>query len=147
MKTKTLATLILPAILSAFAVAGVARQNAEPQVPPARGQTNLGRMGGGMMSPGMMSQGVMTGGMAGMMGQMMAHHAQMTNLIGKLQQSMASMEKEKDPAALKAQLARHQALLDQMRGLMIQQGGMMQGAQGAAANCPMIGATEQPESK
>jgi hypothetical protein len=147
MKTKTLATLILPVILSAFAVAGVARQNTEPQAPPVQGQGTPGMMTGGMMSRGIMSQGMMNGGMTGMMGQMMAHHAQMTELMGKLQQRMAAIEKEKDPAALKGKLAKHRALLEQMHNLMIQQGGMMQGADGAAANCPMTGATEQPESK
>ncbi len=147
MKTKRLATLILPAILSAFAVAGVARQKTESQAPPVHAQSNPGMMGGGMMSQGMMSQGMMNGGMTGMMGQMMAHHAQMTELMGKLQQSMAAIGKEKAPAALKAQLAKHRALLEQMRSLMIQQGGMMQGAQGGAADCPMTGAIEEPESK
>jgi hypothetical protein len=147
MKTKALATLILPAILSAFAVAGVARQNAEPQAPPAQEQCNPGMMTGGMMSQGMMSQGMMSGGMTGMIGQMMARRAQMTELMGKLQQSMAAIQKEKDPAALKAKLAKHRVLIEQMRSLMIQQGGMMQGAQGAAASCPMTDATEKPESK
>ncbi len=147
MKTKTLAPLILPAILFAVAVAGVAQQNTEPQAPPVQGQCKPGMMTGGMMSRGMMSQEMKNGGMTEMMGQMMAHHAQMAELMGKLQQSMAAIEKEKDPAALKAKLAKHRAFLEQMRSLVIQQGGMMQGAQGAAANCPMTGGTEQPESK
>lgn len=152
MKTKTLATLILSAALSAFAVAGIARQNPKPQGPSAQQPPNQGKMGGGMTSQGMGPQGLMNGGMMArglpeMMGQMAAYHPQMVELMNKLNQNLAAMEKEKNPAALKDQLAAHRALLEQMRNVMNHQGGMMQSAQQFAANCPMLGSSKQPDSK
>jgi hypothetical protein len=60
------------------------------------------------------------------MGQMMAHHQQMTETMNKLMQSMTAIQNEKDPAALKSKLAEHRALIEQMQSQMMQQGGMMQ---------------------
>jgi hypothetical protein len=39
----------------------------------------------------------------------------MTELVNRLIQNMAAIQNEKDPAALKAKLAEHQTLLEQMR--------------------------------
>ena len=60
-------------------------------------------IGGGMMGQrqGMMGQGMM----GGVMSQMTTHHQQMTEFMNKLMQSMAALQSEKDPAALKSKLA------------------------------------------
>ena len=61
-----------------------------------------------------------------MMGQMTTHHQQMSSLMNKMMSSMAGIQNEKDPDALKSKLAEHQALLNQMHNQMTQQGKMMQ---------------------
>jgi len=74
---------------------------------------------------------------AGMMGQMMMHNNQMSDLMNQLMQSMAAIENETDPNARKSKLAEHRALLEKMRGQMMQQGGMMQMMCGRISrNCP-----------
>ena len=84
----------------------------------------------------------------GMMGQMTTHHQQMTELMNKLIQNMAAIQNEKDPAALKAKLAEHQALLEQMRDQMTQQGGMMHHMSGQIQqSCPMMSNTPPPTDK
>ena len=78
-------------------------------------------------APGMMGQsmaGMME--MMGMMGQMTAQNQEMSDLMKKVMQSMTAIQSEKDPAALKAKLAEHAALLDQMRTKTMQHGDMMQ---------------------
>jgi hypothetical protein len=96
-------------------------------------------------NPGMMGQGQ---GMMGMMGQMTAHQQQMTELMNKLMQNMNAIQNEKDPAALKAKLAEHQALLQQMREQMAQQGGTMHNMSGQIQqNCPMMGSAPPPSDK
>ena len=127
---KIIAISFLVATLAAFG-AGVAAQSA--------GQTTQGQPSPGMMSRGMMGQG--------MMGPMMTHHQQMSELMNKLTQSMAALESEKDPAALKSKLAEHRALLEQMRTQMTQQSGMMQRMAAQAGNCPMMGEGNQPSAK
>ena len=94
------------------------------------------------------SQGMMDGGMMGMMGQMTTHHQQMSTLMNKLMQSMAAIQSEKDPAALKSKLAEHQALLSQLRSQMMQQGNMMQMMSGQMKqSCPGAGETTKPPAK
>lgn len=117
MKYKVITTSILAASLSAFVVGSAIAQHDEhhPQNQTTQDQSNPGTTGAGMM---------------GMMGQMMTHHQQMTGLMTKLMDSMTAIENEKDPAALKSKLAEHQALLEQMRTQMMQQGGMMQNMSG-----------------
>ena len=81
-------------------------------------------------------QGTMGGGMMGMMGQMTTHHQQMSTLMSKLMESMAAIQNEKNPDALKSKLAEHRALLDQMHGQMMHQGKMMEMMSGQVnANC------------
>jgi hypothetical protein len=50
----------------------------------------------------------------------------MSTLMNKLMQSMAAIQNEKDPEALKSKLAEHEALLNDMRTQMMQQGDGMQ---------------------
>ena len=81
----------------------------------------------------------------GMMGQMMTHHQQMTELMNKLMQNMTAIQNEKDPAALKAKIAEEQALFAQMHDQMTQQGDMMQKMYGQIPqSCPMTSATPPP---
>jgi hypothetical protein len=86
--------------------------------------------------------------MMGMMGQMSTHHQQMTGLMNKLMESMAAIQSEKDPEALKSKLAEHQKLLDEMRGQMMQQGKMMQMMSGQVKlQCPAGGDSSKPPAK
>ena len=138
------AVTVLAGALSVFVVVGMAQRAQEN--PSAQSQQNPGMPG--MMGGGAMGQGSMMGGqgqsMTGqsMLGQsmtkMMAQHQQMTELMNKMTQSMAALQAEKDPKALASKLAEHRALLEQMRTLMGNQGGMMnQAAQQFAQGCPM----------
>ena len=121
-----------------LAVAGLASTLAIGALAQKQGQTSPSQPNSGMMGQG---QGMMGGGlMMGMMGQMTTHHQQMTELMNKLIQNMAAIQNEKDPAALKAKLAEHQALLEQMRDQMTQQGGMMHNMS-VQQSCPMMGNT------
>jgi hypothetical protein len=124
--------------LSAFVVGGAAQKSQEePKDQTTQGQSTPGMMGGGGMGRNEgRSQGTMGGGMMGNMGQMTTHHQQMSTLMSKLMDSMAAIQNEKDPAALQSKLAEHRALLDQMRGQMMQQGKMMEMMSGQVnANC------------
>jgi hypothetical protein len=98
------------------------------------------QMGGGMMGSG--------AGATGQMGQMMNRHQQMTENMSKLMQSMAAIEAEKDPAALKGKLAEHRALLEEMRSHMMHQGEMMQQMMGCTNQPPAVsGSTQPPAAK
>jgi hypothetical protein len=124
MKTKVLATTTLAAVF-AFGVGGAFQYvfaNKTPQDDSVHGTPNSGMMGGHMMSQGSGKDEEMMGGM---MGQMDEHHRQMSGLMDKLMASMASIQSEKNPEALKAKLAEHQKLLDQMHRRMMQQGDRM----------------------
>ena len=87
----------------------------------------------------------MGGGM--MMSQMTTQHQEMSQLMNKMMESMAAMHNEKDPGKLKAMMAKHSALLDQMHEKMMGQGAMMQNMTGQMKNCPMMGDTGKPASK
>jgi hypothetical protein len=93
---------------------------------------------------GQMRRGMMGGGM---MGPMMAQHQELSQLMNQMLQSMTAINSEKDPARLKALLAEHAALLDQMRSKMVGQGNMMQNMAGQMKNCPGMGGATQPASK
>jgi NADH pyrophosphatase NudC (nudix superfamily) len=100
-------------------------------------------------NPSQDKSGPMGRGMGGamMMGQMMAQNQEMSQLMNKLMQSMTAINSEKDPAKLKALLAEHATLLDQMRNKMMGQGNMMQNMAGQMKNCPAMGAATKPASK
>lgn len=129
--------LVVATLASTLAIGALAQQ---------QGQTSPSQP-----DPGTMSQGQgMTGGrmMMGMMGQIMTHHQQMTELMNKLIQNMTAIQNEKDPAALKAKLAEHQALLQQMHDQMTRQGGMMHNMSGQIQQyCPMMGNRTPPSGK
>ena len=91
------------------------------------------------------ARGKMNGGM--MMGQMMTRHQEMSQLMGKMTQSMTAINNEKDPTKLKSLLAEHAALIDQMRAKMSGEGTMMQNMAGQVGNCPMVGDTGKAASK
>ena len=129
-----------------FAIAGLASilaigAFAQQQIQTSPSQPNPGMMGQG--------QGMMGGGtMMGMMGQMMANHQQMTELMNKLMQNMTAIQNENDPAALKAKIVEEQALFAQMHDQMTQQGDMMQKMSGQIPqSCPMTSATPPPSDK
>jgi hypothetical protein len=140
MKTKILTGSLLAVALLAIGFWAVPQRLSANQT--QQDQSNQGMMGQGQ-GQGMMNQGqgMTGGGMNGMMGQMTTHHQEMTTLMNKLMESMKAIQTEKDPAALKSKLAEHQALLEQMRGHMMQQGKMMQMMPGQVKqSCP--GASE-----
>jgi len=91
--------------------------------------------------PGPMGHGMMGG--QKMMGQMTTQHQEMSQLMSKMMQSMAAINVEKDPAKLKALLAEHTALLDQMHSKMMSQGNMMHELAGQMKNCPAMGDTSK----
>jgi ElaB/YqjD/DUF883 family membrane-anchored ribosome-binding protein len=144
MKHAILKMGMLAAVLGAFTVGAAAQheehhpqsQTNQPlaQNVPTPAPSQSGMMNGGKMADGMM--GMMMNMMMGQVDQMMTQHQQMNDTMNKLMQSMAAIESEKDPAALKTKIAEHRALMEQMRGQMMQQGGMMQmmmGGMGAPA--------------
>jgi hypothetical protein len=127
---KAIAVAALMVAISALAIGGFARQPAQDQTSrPQAQQTKPSMMQGRMMHGGT--------GTPRQTGQMMNRHQQMMENMNKLMQNMAAIEAEKDPAALRAKLAEHRALLEQMRSQMMQQGEMMQ----------MIGCPNQPATK
>jgi hypothetical protein len=135
---KAIGAAALTLAISAFAAGGlVPRLSQDHASPPAVQQPTLGmmqRMGSGMGSMGQMQQ-------------MTNRHQQMTERMNKLMQSMAAIEAEKDPAALKAKLAEHRALLEQMRSHMMQQDEMMQQMMGCTTEAPAAGGTQAPAAK
>ena len=155
MRHKLFAALSLLASLSAFVIGGAAQKaQQDPQGQTTQGQSTPGMMGGGMMGQsadqrqGMMGQGMMGQGMMGTMGQMTTHHQQMSALMSKLMESMAAIQNEKDPEALKSKLADHRALLDQMHGQMMRQGKMMEMMSSQVnANCAARGDTGKSPSQ
>ena len=104
-------------------------------VAPAQQKDNAAKGKSGMMSGSQM------------MGQMMTHHQGMSELMNKMTQSMTAINNEKDPAKLKALLAEHAALMDQMRTKMMGEGTMMQNISGQMGNCQMMGETGKTASK
>jgi len=129
-----------------FAIVGLASilaigAAAQQQIHTFPSQPNAGMMG--------QEQRMMGGGtMMGMMGQMMANHQQMTELMNKLMQNMTAIQDEDDPATLKAKIAEEQALFAQMHDQMTQQGGMMQKMSGQIPqSCPMASATPPPSDQ
>lgn len=117
MSYKNLIAMLGVTILAFFSTLALAQQPGNP----AQGKS--GPMGKGMMSGNMM------------MGQMMAQHQDMSQLMSKMMQSMTAMNAEKDPAKLKALLAEHAALMDQMHSKMMSQGSMMHDMDGKMKNC------------
>ena len=82
-----------------------------------------------------------------MMGHIMIQHQEMSQLMNKMMQNMTAINNEKDPAKLKALLAEHAALLDQMHTKMMRQGKMMQNMAGEIRNCPEMSDSGKPASK
>lgn len=150
MKTGTLTSAVLAATLLIFGIGAAAQRSSQDQTQKDQtnqGQSKPGMMGGGMMGQGqgMMGQGQ---GMMGMMDQMTTHHQQMSTLMNKLMESMAAIQNEKDPAALKSKLAEHQTLLNQMRSQMMGQRKRMQMMSGQIKqSCPMAGDNNKPSAK
>ena len=126
MKHLILTSAVLAAMLASFSVGTLAQheehhpqdQATQPQTQGAPAPTPAGPSAPATMGSGMMGMGAM--------GQMMTRHQQMNETMTKIMQSMAAIENEKDPAALKAKLAAHRALIEQMRNQMMEEGGMMQ---------------------
>jgi NADH pyrophosphatase NudC (nudix superfamily) len=112
------------AIVTFFSTLALAQQGT-----PAPG--NSGPMGRRMMGGQMM------------MGQMTTQHQEMSQLMSKMMQSMTAINAEKDPAKLKALLAEHAALMDQMHAKMMSQGNMMHDMAGQMKNCPAMGDTSK----
>jgi hypothetical protein len=130
MRHKSAAMTIGLAVLAVFSALGLAQQS----------NTSEEKSGAGPMGRSMMSGGMM-------MGPMMTQHQEMSQLMNKMMESMAAIKSEKDPAKLKALIAEHSALLDQMRDKMMGQGKMMQNMAGQMKNCPMMGDNSKSPSK
>jgi hypothetical protein len=133
MRHKIITASVLAVALSTFAVKGAIAQRDEQQPQnQTQDQAKSGMMGGGMM--GMMGQ---MNQMNHTMGQMMAQHQQMSDMMTKLMQNMKAMQNEKDPAKLRAMMLDQQMMLDQMRTHMMEEGGIMH---------QMMGTKSEPNS-
>jgi hypothetical protein len=135
---KTFSASLIAAVLTAFSVGAAGQSNQQPAQNPSQSQTMQSR------------QGMMGGGMKGtnMMGPMEMHHQQMLDVMNKLMRSMAAIQNEKDPEALKQKLAEHSALLKQMQDQMTQQGKMMRSMSGMTMrNCPAASDSTAPATK
>ena len=134
---KAIAVAALTIALSVFAIGGLAQRPAQDETSqPEAHQARPSLMQG--------MAGMMGSGTPGQMGQMMNRHQQMMENMSKLMQSMAAIEAEKDPAALKAKLAEHRALLEKMRSHMTNQGEMMQQMMGCTNQSPAASGGNQP---
>jgi hypothetical protein len=126
MSCKSLIGAISSATLALFSAVVFAQQ----QTNPSQDKSGAGPMGRGVM-----------------MGHMMIQHQEMSQLMNKMMQSMTAINNEKDPAKLKALLAEHAALLDQMRTKMMGRGNMMQNMAGQVRNYPEMSDSGKPASK
>jgi hypothetical protein len=129
MSHKGVVVILASGALALFSLVIVAQQQNNPS------QEKVGPMGRGMMSGGMM------------MNQMMAQHQDMSQLMSKMMQSMTAINNEKDPGKLKALLAEHAALMNQMRSKMTGQGNMMQNVMSQMRNCPGMSDAAKSASK
>lgn len=156
MKAKVFPAMALAGLMAMFASGGAAQQSQnQPQEPanqqpsdppmmggpmtghpmhgPMHGPMNHNTAGNPMCSPEMHAQ------MMAMMGRMTGHHQDVANLTGKLAESLDAIEKETDPAAVKAKLAEHRNLLRQLRVTANRHRVAMQEMAGHMKNCPMMG--------
>jgi hypothetical protein len=144
MKSKSITAFLLGGVLAVYAGRAAAQHSHDHSAD----STNQNQTKSDTASPGMKGQGMTGGAMTGMMGQMMTHHKTMSGLMTKLMASMKAIEDEKDPAALKAKLAEHRALLGQMHTQMMQQGGRMKDMTGMMMkNCTMMGDNTKPSTQ
>jgi hypothetical protein len=137
---KAIAVAALTLAMSAFAAGGFVTRPTQDQTSQPPIQQPVPRMMQGM-GAGPMGN-MMGGGGAGQMGEMMNRHQQMMSNMNKLMQSMAAIEAEKDPAALKAKLAEHRAVLEQMHSQMMHQSQVMQQMMGCTQPPAVSGSTE-----
>ena len=127
MKRKLMIFAILAIAMAAFVISGAAQrpqnyQDPSPQDQSRQDQSRPGAPGGGMMGGGMM----MGMSMGMMIGQMSAHHDEITETMAKVMQSMnAITQNERNEKALRAKLAEHRALLDQLQTQLQEEGGTM----------------------
>ena len=108
-------TILVAAVVTAalFVTGAVAQHEEHHQDQPATpaDKTDTGKPGGSM--PG------------GMMPQMMMGQNETAKLVDQLVKSFPAIETEKDPAALKAKLAEHEALLKELQAKIQAQSHMM----------------------
>lgn len=105
MRTRTI--LVAAAVTAGLFVTGAVAQHEEhhqDQVTPTADKADISKSGG-MMSGNMMTQ----------MPKMMMGQTETGKLVDQLTKSLAGIEAEKDPAALKAKLAVHGALLKELQ--------------------------------
>ncbi len=129
MKTRT---MIMTAAFGLL-VGGAAAQHEEHHEGQAPPQT---KPGSNMCGP-MMSQ----------MPSMMTGQTETGKLVDELQKSLAAIEAEKDPAALKVKLAEHSALLKQLQAKVQGQAHMMDMMQHMMGGSMMGGGTAGGETK
>jgi hypothetical protein len=114
MRTRTI--VVAAAVATGLFVTGAVAQHEEhhDQAAPPAGKADTGKMGG-MMSGNMMTQ----------MPKMMMGQTETGKLVDQLAQSFIAIEAEKDPAALKAKFAEHDALLKELQTKVQAQSHMM----------------------
>jgi hypothetical protein len=87
------------------------------------------------------------GPMMSQMPSMMMGQTDSWKLVEELQKSLAAIEAEKDPAALKAKLAEHGALLKQLQAKVLSQSHRMEMMQHMMSGSMMGGGTTGGETK
>jgi len=115
MKTRTM--LVAAVVAAGLFVTGAVAQHEEhhnDQATPPADKADTGKTGG-MMSGAMMNQ----------MPKMMMGQNETGKLVDQLTRSFAAIEAEKDPAALKAKLAEHGALIKELQTKVQSQSHMM----------------------
>jgi hypothetical protein len=98
---------------------------------PAADKSDTGKMGG-MMSGNMMIQ----------MPKMMMSQTETGKLVDQLVKNFAAIEAEKDPAALRAKLAKHDALLKELQTKVQAQSHMMEMMQHMMMGGAMMGGSQ-----
>jgi hypothetical protein len=108
--------VVAAAVATGLFVTGAVAQHEEhhDQAAPPADKADTGKMGG-MMSGNMMTQ----------MPKMMMGQTETGKLVDQLVQSFTAIEAEKDPAALKAKFAEHDALLKELQTKVQAQSHMM----------------------
>jgi hypothetical protein len=118
MKKKAIGTILVAAVIAATTI------SAAPQGSKTE-SANRNESQSTTMPQGMMGHDAMSGGSMGMMGQMSAHHQEMSKLMDQMMQNMTAMRGETNPAALKGMMGEQEALLKKMHDQMMQHEGMM----------------------
>lgn len=141
MKQRTLMYLLPLALLlyTGTALAQHSQHHPEQTTQPEQ------QMGGSMMMHQGMDQGMMPGPM--MMHHLQAQDQEMQELMDHLNKNLSTLENQSTPEAMKAGLAEHRSLLEQLQGKMNERHHMMEQMMKQMEHCPMMQEKGQSSSE